>query len=99
MSFSFWSFSGLPQLTPLASWPGLIWLIGYLAVLAFALSRNWQPILRYQSRSWLWLALACLAAAVLSGTATVRGAAAANIDSQGAALAPILFRHWLLFPC
>ena len=98
MSFSFWSFSGLPQLTPLASWPGLIWLIAYLAVLAFALSRNWQPVLRYQSRSWLWLALACVAAAVLSGTATVRGAAAADIDSQGAALAPLLFSPLAFIP-
>ena len=81
MSVSFWSFSGLPQLTPLASWPGLIWLLAYSTALTLTLLRNRQPLLRYEARNWLLLAAACGLGALFSGMPTVRGAATAELES------------------
>ena len=93
MSISFWSFSGLPQLTPLASWPGLIWLLAYSAALTITLFRNRQPLLRYEARNWLLLAAACGLGAFLSGIPTLRGAAAADLEptTSGTIVASLLF--------
>lgn len=93
MSISFWSFSGLPQLTPLASWPGLIWLLAYTTALTFTLLRNRQPLLRLEARNWLLLAAACGLGALLSGMPTMRGGAAADLESaaNGALVASPIF--------
>lgn len=93
MSISFWSFSGLPQLTPLASWPGLIWLLAYSTALAFTILRNRQPLLRYEAGNWLLLAAACGLAAIFSGVPTVRGAAATELEliTNGPIVAKLIF--------